>query len=151
MILQQIFSEKNVFCNLESTDKDELFEEMVQHLVTLYPSIDRSKALDALIKREEVMTTGIMPSVAVPHGVMDDLPKTIALVGFSKKGIDYASLDGRPVHCVFMFFFCDSETDVHLKALKDLACLLQNHEFFDSLKDISSPQGFINLISKFDE
>ena len=33
MVLQQIFSEKNIILNLTSEDKDELFEEMIQNIV----------------------------------------------------------------------------------------------------------------------
>ncbi len=150
MVLQHILSEKNIVLNLESTEKDELFEEMIQRLVELYPDIDRKEALDSLLKREDVMTTGILPALAVPHGIMKSQKNTYALVGYSKGGIDYDSLDGKCVHWVFMFLFSADDTGTHLGALKELALLLQDSDFVNSLSDVKTPESFISLLKNTD-
>ena len=146
MVLQHIFSEKNIFFNLDSTDKDELFEEMVQHFAEADPSLNRQEVLSSLIKREESMSTGIMPGIAVPHGIVPSLKHTYGAIGISRKGIDYDSLDGMPVHYVFMFLFSEKETDVHLKALKELSFLLQDRDFTERLSKTETPASLINLI-----
>ncbi|MBO4403707.1 MAG: PTS sugar transporter subunit IIA [Treponema sp.] len=148
MVLQHIFSEKNIFFNLDSTDKDELFEEMVQHFVEADPSLNRQEVLSSLIKREESMSTGVMPGIAIPHGILSSLKHTHGAIGISRKGIDYDSLDGKPVHYVFMFLFSEKETDVHLKALKELSFLLQDREFLESLADVNTPALLMDLIKK---
>ena len=64
MVLQQVFSPKSIILDLQSTEKDELFEEMLEAVVAVQPDIDRSEALHALRERESKMSTGIMHSVA---------------------------------------------------------------------------------------
>lgn len=68
MILSRIFSKECILLNLESEDKDELFEEMTQALVSANPGLDRNQVLSALHERESKMSTGIMHGIAVPHG-----------------------------------------------------------------------------------
>ena len=51
MILEWGFSPETVVMNLESTEKDELFEEMVQAIVAAHPDVDRQEALDAVRDR----------------------------------------------------------------------------------------------------
>ena len=68
MILDQVFSPESVILNLESSDKEELFEELLESIVAVQPEIDRAQALSALRERESKMSTGIMHGIAVPHG-----------------------------------------------------------------------------------
>lgn len=146
MVLQEIFSEKSIILNLESESKDELFEELVQKLVDVNPEINRQKALDAVLTREKSMTTGIVNKVAVPHGVLEGLTKSYGVIGISKKGIEYGSLDGEDVHYVFMFLFSADDNEVHLKALRDLSSVLQNPEFTKNMHDVSSPKEVLKLL-----
>ena len=66
-MLETFFKPALINVDLESSDKDELFEEMVELFARGGCELDRAEALDALIAREEKMTTGIVPSVAIPH------------------------------------------------------------------------------------
>lgn len=146
MVLQQIFSENTIIMNLESESKDELFYEMVQKIVDANPAVDRKTALESLFSREEKMTTGIVHQIAVPHGVMDDIDTACGAVGISKKGIEYGSLDGHAVHYIFMFLFSADDNSGHLKALKELSCLLQKPDFTRKLSDVSSPKEVLSLL-----
>ena len=65
MILGQVFSPSAININLESSEKDEVFEELIEELVSIYPEISRSAALTALIDREQKLSTGIGRGVAV--------------------------------------------------------------------------------------
>ena len=59
-MLERVFSPKSIILNLESTEKDELFEEMVESIVSVQPTVDRAQAIAALKEREAKMSTGIM-------------------------------------------------------------------------------------------
>ena len=98
MVLGQIFSPEAISVNLQSESKDEVFEELVEKLVEVYSGLDRTKVLNALLEREQKMSTGIFPGIAVPHARTDMVDKVCGVIGVSKKGIDYDSLDKKPVH-----------------------------------------------------
>ena len=104
-MLETFFKPQLINVNLESSDKDELFEEMVELFARGDCGIDRQEALDALIAREEKMTTGIIPSVAIPHASAPSVKGGFGAIGISRAGIEYGSLDAKPVHVVFMLLF----------------------------------------------
>lgn len=59
MILGQLFSPENIKLNLESEEKDELFEELTDLYVSNDTSIGREVILTAIRAREEKLSTGI--------------------------------------------------------------------------------------------
>lgn len=140
MIFSDVFSPKSVIIDLQSEDKDELFEELVQAVRVANPDLDCEGSLSSIRERESKMTTGIMHSVAVPHGASSSVKGCVGAVGISKKGIDYDSLDGSPVHFVFMLICGEGEDELHLEVLKQLAGVLQNDEFIEEFGKKTSPQ-----------
>ena len=99
MTLAEVFNPNIIKGGLESDDKDELFEEMVQVIIDSYSSLSREKLLLALEQREALMSTGIIHDVAVPHGKTDGVKNILGCIGISKKGIDYDSLDRIIIGC----------------------------------------------------
>jgi PTS system fructose-specific IIC component/PTS system nitrogen regulatory IIA component len=73
------------------------------------------------------------------------------VLGISKKGIEYDSLDGQPVYIVFMLFIPKADSEVHLRILKRLAELLGNHEFYAELLAQKDPQSANRIIKKYED
>lgn len=140
MFFSKVFSPKSILINLESEDKDELFEEMVQAIYSAHPEINREEALKALQARESQMSTGIIHGIAVPHGTSGSVRGCIGAVGISRNGIDYNALDGEPVNLVFMLLCGAQDNELHLEVLKKLAELLKNPEFAAGLFEKTSAQ-----------
>lgn len=150
MVLGQVFSPKSVILNLESVDKDELFEEMLESCVALQPTIDRKEALAALRDRESKMSTGIMHDIAVPHGNVSSATGVVGAIGISRRGIDYDALDGCPVHVVFMLICSPDAAELHLKVLKELAAILQNPVFIRGLVEKKTCEEVYDLVCQND-
>ena len=73
MILGQVFNPKTICVNLESEEKEEVFEELVEKLIELKPNLNRQNILSAIYERENLMSTGIKEGIAVPHGKTDEI------------------------------------------------------------------------------
>ena len=151
MVLGQIFSSDSVIVNLESTDKDELFAEMLEPLVAAHPELNREEAFRALEERESKMTTGIMHGVAIPHAVVMTAKGIHGAIGISRSGIDYDSLDKSPVHLVFMILTAEGETERHVQVLKQLASVLQIPGFIDNIVKSTTPAEVCNLLNSAEE
>ena len=151
MVLENVFTKESIIIGLESTEKDELFEEMVEAIHSLHPDFDRAEVLSALEEREAQMSTGIMHSVAVPHAFAPSINGTIGAIGISKNGIDYDSLDGSPVHVVFMLLAGNGQTEKHIQILKSLALLIQKNGFVDKIVSCQSQSEAYNLIVQTEE
>lgn len=151
MTLADVFNPNIIKVGLESDDKDELFEEMVQVIIDSDSSLSREKLLLALEQREALMSTGIIHDVAVPHGKTDAVNKIIGCIGVSKKGIDYESLDDSPVHLVFMLIYPNDFDESHLQIFKRLAKILEDISFRQTLLEQKTSQGVYETICKYEE
>ncbi len=151
MILGSIFSPSLIKVGLESEDKDEVFEEMVEVFVENNPHVSRSELLDALHAREDKQSTGIMRGIAIPHGQLDSISGVKGVIGISRKGIDYDSLDGQPVHLVFMLFSSCSSCSFHLGVLQRVATLLKDPAFLPDVLEQHSSEGVYSTICKYED
>ncbi|MBQ3670537.1 MAG: PTS sugar transporter subunit IIA [Treponema sp.] len=151
MSLEAIFPKETIIARLESTEKDELFEELVEIIHTAVPQMNRKEALDSLTERESKMTTGIMHNVAIPHALIPSMDKTIGAIGISEQGIDYDSLDKAPVYLVFMIIGAQGETEQHIQVLKELAGVLQIPGFVDRMRQCKTPSEISNFLRNSEE
>jgi len=150
MTISSIFRQEGIVPQLRSRTKDEVFRELVDHLVPLCPQVGRDKLLQGLLERERQMTTGIANHIALPHTHVPGLGRTVGLLGVSKEGIEYGSLDGEPVHLVFCLVGDDSQPDAHIVVLRNLALLLTNPEFFPSMMKAKGPRDIVTTLEQFE-
>lgn len=151
MLLDKVFNPKAVNIDLKSEDKDEVFEELIEELVSVNPSLDRSVALAAVKEREAKMSTGIMSGIAVPHAKTSAVTDVQGAIGISRSGIDYDALDGKPVHLIVLILSGADSTELHLRVLKRLARLLENSEFYVELMEQKTAEAAYNVFCKYEK
>lgn len=130
---------------LESEDKDELFEELIDVLVR-NRGFDREALLEAVRDRESKMSTGIGQNIAIPHGKTDAVDGLVGVIGTSRGGIDYESLDDEPVHIVFLLLAPFDSSGPHIKALQRIAVLLKDRGLYKRLVDAASAQELYQIL-----
>ena len=151
MLLYEAFRPELVKIGLEAEDKDEAFEELVDHLCQAEKSDAREEILEALWERESRMSTGIKNGAAVPHAKTPALKQIRGIVGISKKGVNYNALDGKPVRLLFMLLAPLSGSEMYLRLLKRIVVLLDNHQFYKDIMKESDGEGINAVIKKYEE
>ncbi len=151
MVLGEALSPKAIKINLESVEKDEVFEELIEELVSITPGLDRQTVLKAVLERESKMSTGVLPGIAVPHGKTTAVKGVKGVIGISREGIEYDSLDGKPVHVVILLLSSPESSELHLRVLKHLARLLENASFYNELMTQKSAQDVYDLVCRYEE
>ncbi len=131
---------------LQSEDKEELFEEMVQLLIDAGRIKDRSAVLEALFERESKMTTGIGQGIALPHGKVEGLEELVLALGVSRKGIEYDAMDHKPVRVVLMVLAEEDNPGAHIEALAEVSRLFSVPGFTERLCEAKSPEAALELI-----
>jgi nitrogen PTS system EIIA component len=149
-MLGKLITPANIKVDLESTEKDEAFEELLEVIVAAQPGINRQEALEALNAREDKMSTGIIPGIAVPHAVCDSVRGVVAAIGMTREGIEYASLDGSLVHFIIMLLFQQGETESHLQTMKDVAAVLQHSDFLKVIMEKKTAQEVYDALCDFE-
>jgi mannitol/fructose-specific phosphotransferase system IIA component (Ntr-type) len=136
---------------LESEDKDELFEEMVQLFVGKGLIRDRAAAVRALREREAKMSTGVAKWLGLPHGKLEEATDLILALGVSHQGIEYDSLDGELVHVVVVVFAETGNPGPHIEALAEISRLFSIPGFTARMREVKTPEEALRLIRDQEE
>jgi len=148
MRLADLLDESVVKLGLESVDKEECIEEMVELLVRSGCLSDRQMALDALFSREKIGSTGIGNGVAIPHAKSGCVEKLTAALGVSLEGIEFDAIDGQEAHLVFLLLADPQRPGPHVAALAEVARLLQLPGFYRKIVSAKTPEEVLEIISE---
>jgi mannitol/fructose-specific phosphotransferase system IIA component (Ntr-type) len=130
MKLAKLLSPEQILLEMKAVEHWPAIIELVDHLVTTgqLPPEQRDEMLEAFRAREEQVSTGIGLGVAIPHAFSDHLDRVIAVFGKSKAGIDFESLDNKPVHFIILFVVPRKGYHLHLQTLAAIAKMFTNIE-----------------------
>ncbi|MEX0727352.1 MAG: PTS sugar transporter subunit IIA [Planctomycetaceae bacterium] len=106
--------------------------------------------VSAIMKREELGSTGIGHGVAVPHTKHPSVDKMIAAVALAKEGVDFASLDGEMVYILILLVSPPDRPGDHLRALENISRHLRNSNFCNFLKQAKSSEDVMDLLQEAD-
>lgn len=123
--LLDILTPETVILDVEATDKDGLFAELVAKGVALGFFEDKDTFYRLLQEREQLGTTGIGKNIAVPHvrtELVDDLHMVLAR---SRQGIEYDSVDGNPVNFFFLVVAPPEKNELYLKMMARISRLMR--------------------------
>lgn len=137
--------------SLRSTDKESVVKEMVEALVKAGSVKNAAHAVEVLLEREKLGSTGIGQNIAVPHAKSEEVKNLALGVGISEKGVDFEALDGDPVNIIFMVIAPIDATGLHLKVLARIARLLKDKVFRNSLRSCKTAEKILETIKEEDE
>jgi fructose-specific phosphotransferase system IIA component len=111
---------------LDATTKEEALRRLAAVVATSPDVTDGAKLLAAIHEREKIMSTGIGLGIAIPHAKIPSVRDFV--VGFAKidQGIDFNSLDGKPVHFVVMIAGPDHQQERYLQLLARITLKLKD-------------------------
>ena len=112
---------------------------------------DEEDIVAAILKREELGSTGIGSGVAVPHTKHPSVDKLMSTVALVKDGVDFASLDGEDVFILFMVVSPPDRPGDHLRGLENISKHLRNSNFCNFLRQAKTKKEVIELLHEADE
>ncbi|MDO4575751.1 MAG: PTS sugar transporter subunit IIA [Planctomycetia bacterium] len=152
MKFAEFICNESVNVALEATDKESTIREMVQSLVNAgqVAKDDYESIVRAVLKREELGSTGIGRCVAVPHTKHPNMGKMVGTVAISPSGVDFDSLDGQPVHVLFMLISPPDQPAEHLRALELIAKQLRDDTFRRFMMQAKTQEAVTQLLEEAD-
>ncbi|NLE29904.1 MAG: PTS transporter subunit EIIA [Phycisphaerae bacterium] len=137
-----------IFYRVEGKDKESALRAVVQ-VMRLPEEVDREFLLQVLLAREEMASTGVGEGIAIPHvrnPIVLHVNKPMVTLCFLEQPIDFGSLDGRPVNCLFTLV--SPTVRSHLYLLSRLAFALKNQEFKDVIRHQGSREEIMSQLVK---
>ncbi len=138
--------------DLSAGDKEGAIREMVQSLLDAgrIGEDEHEGIVKAILKREELGSTGIGRGVAVPHTKHTSVEQLVGTVAVSEGGVDFASLDGETVHLFFLLVSPPDRPGDHLRALENISRQLRDDTFCRFLKQAKTPEDIGQLLDEAD-
>jgi PTS system nitrogen regulatory IIA component len=101
MKLEDYFSPADVVLDLRCAAKTQVLQELAARAgarLRLAPA----QIAGALLKREELGSTGVGGGIAIPHAPLSGLAKPFGLLARLKRPIDFQAIDALPVDIIFL-------------------------------------------------
>ncbi|MGC1275559.1 MAG: PTS sugar transporter subunit IIA [Planctomycetaceae bacterium] len=114
-------------------------------------SQDEDGIVAAIMKREELGSTGIGRGVAVPHTKHPNVDRLIATVAICRDGVDFASLDGDAVQILFLLVSPPDKPGDHLRGLENISRHLRSETFCNFLRQAQSRDEVWDLLREADD
>jgi mannitol/fructose-specific phosphotransferase system IIA component (Ntr-type) len=102
--------------------------------------------IEDLLKREEMMSTGIGQGVAIPHSHTPAIEEAFCALGISRAGIEWDAVDGEPVRIVFLLVTPDSLPLLHVQTLGEMAGLFSAESVRNEIINAGSAGRLLEII-----
>jgi PTS system nitrogen regulatory IIA component len=128
MNLKTVLSADTIDLHLKGANKKEIINELLDILVRTGKIQNREAALNAVMEREEKMSTGMKHGIALPHGKCAAIDDLVACIGVSEKPVEFDSLDHQPCNIFIMTLSPVEKTGPHLQFLAEVSLLFKSSE-----------------------
>jgi nitrogen PTS system EIIA component len=132
MEIEDFLNRSEVMLDVRASDKARLLKELARQAAAKLNLAPEAVA-DALLKREELGSTGTGAGIALPHARLAGVRKPFAMLARLAKAIDFDAIDGRPVDVVCLLLL---PTDSQGEQLNALACAARALRDSDAVHDV---------------
>jgi PTS system fructose-specific IIA component/PTS system nitrogen regulatory IIA component len=125
---------------VSATTKEGVIRELVESLrnAGYFKAADPEDLIRAILKREQIASTGIGRGVAIPHAKHNSAERLIGTVALSKAGVPFDSVDGEPVYIFVLLISPQDRPGDHLRALENISRSLRDDGFVRRLRQSTS-------------
>jgi PTS system nitrogen regulatory IIA component len=148
MNLKTVLTVETINPHLKGTTKEEIINELLDILAAAHKIPDRTAAYNAVMDREQKMSTGMKHGIAIPHGKSPTIQDLVACIGISDKPVDFDSLDHEPCRIFIMTLSPVEKTGPHLQFLAEISLLFKSAEKRQEILAAKSPEDLLRILSE---
>src|SRR5262245_38430550 len=132
--------------DLPVRDKRALLHDLA-HRAAPALKVDYAIVFNALLKREELGSTGIGNGVAIPHVRLEQVKKPFAIVARLREPIDFNAVDGQLVDLACLLLLSKENEVVPLSALAGVARRLRTPDVLVELRRAPNRVVLFNVMT----
>ncbi|HWL10688.1 MAG TPA: PTS sugar transporter subunit IIA [Planctomicrobium sp.] len=153
MRLTEFVVPEAILPQLQADSKESAIRQLVASLKNAgkIQSDDEEAIVSAILKREELGSTGIGRGVAVPHTKHPSAQSMFATIAICHDGLDFESLDGEDVFILFLLVSPPDRPGDHLRGLETITRHLKNDDFCKFLRQATTVEAVVDLLQEADE
>lgn len=146
--ISELLSPDAVLLDLGSGEKVAVIKELARPLIGNGTVTDEEEFFAAILRRENLESTGIGQGVAIPHARTKAVTRTALAFGRSDPGIDFSSLDGKRCHLVFLIAAPEDKKTEYIMTLARVSKLLRRDAVRIGLNKARTPDEIIALLEE---
>ncbi len=146
MKVQDLLFKNAILINLKTEPKNKVLSKMGKFLASIHNVKDSEQVVQKILERETDISTGIGFGIAIPHA-RTNLVENICLVAARcTQGIEFDSIDEKPVHLIFMLASPAIHSDDLRDVLSSLSKIMSYEDMRDKLLAADDPDTFLQLM-----
>jgi len=141
--LAELIERGGIYRGVCGTTPKEVLNALVKALPPV-PSVPANVLLQAVLEREELMSTGIGEGIALPHPrnpLVSSEAEQFAALAFLETPVNWNSLDWKPVEVLFLIVSASAKT--HLRVLSEISFFSREEEFRRLLMERASLEDLL--------
>lgn len=136
-----------IILDLKAKEKVEAIKELSSILIDKGIINDADEFFTAILKRENLESTGIGSGVAIPHARTKAVKNIVLAFGRSQVGVDFSSLDSKPSHLIFLIAAPEEKKSEYIITLARLSKILRSEQVRIRLNQAKTPEEILTIIS----
>ncbi len=147
MNLKKLLIKESILPNLKPGSKEEIIRQIVDFVASSGKITDRDSAREAVLAREEKMSTGMQNGIAIPHGKSDSVDQLTVAVAICREGTDFDAMDGNPSRIFIMTLSPANRVGPHIQFLAEISKILSRPELSEKLIEASTTSEMLALLT----
>lgn len=150
MRLSDYLDPQSIYVIDNPESKEAIIRELVDRLSGKNPVLDPESIMAAVIDREKQCSTGIGGGFAIPHAIVDNLQQTVIVCAQVPSGMNFKTLDKKPVYFVYLLLSPESERREHIKLLARISRIGSQPGFIEKIKESDNPSKLYEILCEED-
>ncbi len=151
-MITQLIDERAVSLGVGAGNKNEILKQAAELLAGIQDDgPGQDEVFRLLSDREALGSTGIGGGIAIPHATVEGSGEFKLALLTVPGGVDFDSLDGKPVTVIFAMLGPAERRSTHVRILASLSRLMKDSNFVGSLVGASSVGAVIDLFRNAEE
>jgi PTS system nitrogen regulatory IIA component len=146
MYLKSILSPDCTKSTVPLNSKKKTLQHISQLAHQKYPQLTAQDILESLLAREKLSSTGIGHGIALPHGRLTGVSKSVAILLVTENPLDYDAIDNQKVDIFCAVLIPEDNCQEHLATLSEIAKMLSDKSLVKKIRHSDSDQALYQLI-----
>ncbi|EPP35975.1 PTS system mannose-specific EIIBCA component [Chlamydia avium] len=130
---------------LNKNSRDEILRDLTDLANSAGFLESKEEFFQALVARENIMSTGIGMGIAIPHGKLNSCSSFFIVIGIHSQGILWDAIDGALVRLVFLIGGPDNAQSEYLQLLSSLTLSLKDEARRQKLLQVQTIEEVMNV------
>jgi nitrogen PTS system EIIA component len=130
--------------------KERVIREMIASISAAggFPNGDLEDITRAVLRREQLGTTGIGKNIAIPHSRHQSVEELVGTIALAPSGLPFESLDGELVYVFVLLVSPQERPGDHLRALEAVVRTMRNDEYVKQLRGCTTQDEIWGLLER---